>query len=147
MARVSDTMPAVSEPKDKRPYRDSRLAVNLRDLISYQADSVNAWATARGLNQSTINRIANGSMDCTVSLLFVIADATGYEPWQLLHPDFDPRATPPLADERAMRVAAIFSQISGEKDKRRAESIMEQFAPEEPAPAEHAPSSRHSHSG
>lgn len=140
-------MPAVSDTKDKRPHRDSRLAVNLRELIAYQSDSVNAWATARGLNQSTINRIANGTTDCTVSALFAIADATGYEPWQLLHPDFDPRATPPLADERAMRVAAIFSQINGEIDKRRAESIMEQFAPEESVPSEPLPSSRHSHSG
>ncbi len=67
--------------------------------------------------------------DASVSVLEQIEDKTGYAPWQLLHPDFNPVTMPPMMDPRAMRVAAIYAAIEDETDKRRAEAIMEQFAP------------------
>lgn len=114
----------------------SRLAVNLRRLIDHQADSVNAWCCRHELPQSTINKICRGQRDASVSVLEQIEDKTGYAPWQLLHPEFDPAVMPPAADPRAMRVAAIFSGITSAKDRDRAEAIMEQFAPvDAPSPA------------
>lgn len=112
-------------PSTQGDRYDSILAVNLRLLIERQAGgSVNAWATRTGLNQSTVNRIANGTRDATVSQLELIEEKTGYAPWQLLHPDFDPLKMPPMMEPRAMRIAAIFAALS-EADRRKAESIME----------------------
>ena len=108
----------------------STLAVNLRRLVDHQsAGSVNAWCTAHRLPQSTINKICTGQRSATVTVLEDIEERTGYAPWQLVHPDFDPVRMPPMMDPRAMRVAAIYANITDEKDKRRAEAIMEQFAP------------------
>lgn len=118
----------------------SRLATNLRALIDHQAGgSVNAWATARKLPQSTINKIANGSRGATVGQLEEIADAIGYAPWQLLHPEFAPATMPPMMDAHAMRVAAIYAGIADPALKLKAMAIMEQFddhalATSEPAP-------------
>ena len=114
------------------PLFDSRLATNMRRLIG--AQSVNAWCERFKLPQSTINKICRGTRDATVSVLETIEERTGYACWQLLHPDFDPRVSPPTADPRSMRVASIFASIQDDRDKLRAEAIMEQFAPTEPAP-------------
>ena len=121
----------------KGDLHDSRLASNLRRLIEHQCGgSVNAWCARWKLPQSTINKLCRGTRDATVSVLENIGDVTGYAPWQLLHPDFDPVTMPPMMDARAMRVAAIFSGITDQRDRDRAESIMEQFAPaDEPARA------------
>jgi hypothetical protein len=117
-------------------FYDSTLAKNLRKLTA-RAGSVNKWSQQHKVNQTTVNRIVNGTRDATCKLLETLAEKTGYAPWQLLHPDFDPLKSPPMLDERAMRVAAVFASIKLEADKRRAESIMEQFAPEErPTPVE-----------
>lgn len=114
----------------KGELHDSRLATNLRRLIEHQCGgSVNAWCARWKLPQSTINKLCRGTRDATVSVLENIGDATGYEPWQLLHPDFDPVTMPPMMDARAMRVAAIYAGITDQRDRDRAESIMEQFSP------------------
>lgn len=111
------------------PHYDSPIARSLRLLIERESEgSVNAWAKKYKLKQTTVNRISNGSNDVSVATLIDICDAIGYEPWQLLRPDFDPRVLPPMLDARAMRVAAIFAAIKSETDKRRAEAIMEQFS-------------------
>lgn len=113
---------------------ESRLAHNLRRLIAHEAGgSVNAWCAANPpLKQSTINKLVNGTRDASVSVLEDIEDATGYSAWQLLHPDFDPRRMPPMADARALRVAAIYAGIKEPMLRDKAEAIMEQFAPDQP---------------
>ena len=116
-------------PNAPRPHRDSPLARNLRALIDHQFDgSVKAWADHAQMNQSTVNRIVNGSTDATIAMLDRIAESTRYAPWQLLQDDFDPRTAPPVMDKRAMRVAAIYSSITSEQDRRRLEAIIEQFS-------------------
>lgn len=113
----------------KGPFYGSLFARNLRALIDHQCEgSVNAWAQRFGRNQTTVNRYATGMIAATMGQLEEVSEATGYAPWQLLHPEFDPRAMPPMLDARAMRVAAIFADIKDPKDKDRAEAIMEQFA-------------------
>lgn len=112
------------------PTYGSVLAVNLRQLVAHQSGgSVNAWSARHKLPQSTINKICTGQRSATLTVLEQIEDATGYAPWQLLHPDFDPVKMPPMMDDRAMRVAAIYANITDSRDKDRAEAIMEQFAP------------------
>lgn len=120
---------------------DTQLAHSLRMLIDRHGGSVNAWSIAMGLNQSTINRIANGDMDATCSKVAAIAEASGYAAWQLLHPDFDPRHMPTL-DMRALRIAAIYAGIKDPALKRKAEAIMERFD-ETPIPA---PTAKPAHS-
>jgi transcriptional regulator with XRE-family HTH domain len=109
----------------------SPIATNLRALAAQQfGGSINALAEKIDINQSTLNRYCNGSSDITMQKISEIADATGYAPWQLLHPDFDTRRMPPMMDARTMRVAAIFANIPDPKDRDRAEAIMEQFSPD-----------------
>jgi hypothetical protein len=121
------------------PHYDSVVARNLRALIDREAEgSVNAWATRHRLLQTTVNRIANGSSDCSVSTLLDICTATGYALWQLVRDDFDPRAVPPALDARAMRIAAIYASIKDDATKRIAEAVMEQFAGDQ-APADPPP--------
>jgi transcriptional regulator with XRE-family HTH domain len=70
-------------------------------LVKRSRLSVNAWAKKHLLTQTTINRIVNGELDPTYGLLAKIAQATGMEAWQLLHPQgkaasvqtFSPEAT------------------------------------------------------
>lgn len=134
--RLSDSAisPSMGRQSTARgEFYASPFATNLRALIKYQAaGSVNAWATRIGENQTTINRIANGEMNPSLARATTIAELAGYAAWQLMRPDFDPRTMPPMLDERAMRVAAIFASIPDDRDKDRAESIMEQFAPDGP---------------
>lgn len=108
----------------------SPIATNLRILMEQRFGSVNAFAQAIGINQSTLNRYCNGSIDITMEKVRTIAEKTGYQPWQLLHPDFDTRRMPPMMDARAMRVAAVFANIPDPRDRDRAEAIMEQFSPD-----------------
>ena len=108
----------------------SQIAANLRTLVAQRFDgSVNALASKIEVNQSTLNRYCNGSTDMTMAQLSRIAEKTGYAPWQLLHPEFDPRRMPPMMDKRTMRVAAVFAGITDPVDRDRAEAIIEQFAP------------------
>lgn len=112
------------------PDYQSVLAVNLRRLVAHQTGgSVNAWSARHKLPQSTINKICTGQRSATLTVLEQIQAATGYAPWQLLHPEFNPVRMPPMMDGQAMRVAAIYAHISNPLDKKRAEAIMEQFAP------------------
>jgi len=45
--------------------------------------SVNAWAKAHGMDQTTIQRLINGQ-DPRLSTVLRIAAAVGVQPWQLL---------------------------------------------------------------
>lgn len=56
---------------------------NLTYLIG--DSSVNAWAKAHGLGQTTIQRLLDGS-DPKLPMLEAIAEKTGIQPWQLLAP-------------------------------------------------------------
>lgn len=114
----------------KGPHYDTALARSLRLLIEREAENrVNRWALARKLNQTTVNSIANGSMDTKISTADKIAEASGYSLSQLLRDDFDPRTMAPAKDERAAYVASLFASIRDPKDRQRAEAIIEQFAP------------------
>ena len=109
----------------------SPIATNLRRLKDQQfGGSANAFALKIEMNQSTLNRYCNGTSDISMQQVGVIAEKTGYAPWQLLHPDFDTRRMPPMMDPRTMRVAAVFANIADPRDRDRAEAIMEQFSPD-----------------
>jgi hypothetical protein len=127
-------MHTMSRTKTERgPHHESLLAINLRRLVAAQTENgaVNAWVRRfDALGQTTINRICNGTADARIEMLVRIAEATGYEPWQLLHPEFSPDRMPPLHDPQAMRVAAIYASITDPAMKRKALAIMEQFAPD-----------------
>ncbi len=61
---------------------------NVLALIERSGLSVNAWALAHHLTQSTIARIAAGKMDPTTAMVQTIADAVGLQAWQLVAPNF-----------------------------------------------------------
>jgi transcriptional regulator with XRE-family HTH domain len=128
MARVTR-----SKPEKHTPFAD-----NLQRIIDKEAGgSTNAWCKSKGLAQNTVSRYLRGASDPQLAAVEMIAGAANYEPWQLLHPDFDPYGTPPMVDHEAMRVAAIFSAITSEPDRRRLRAIVEQFEdtlPKEPVP-------------
>ena len=127
----------MTKPTVHGPHYDTILARNVR-LLCERAGSVLAFSGRFKLNQSTINRIATGKQSATMGFLRTICAATGYLEWQLLHPDFHPRRMPPGADARAMQVAATFASIRSEADKKKAESLVEQFATFEDPPADEA---------
>lgn len=54
---------------------------------------------ASKIDQTTVGRIAKATMPTTVDTLDPLAVALGYEPWQLLVPDFDPANPPKLGAE------------------------------------------------
>ncbi len=142
-------MPKRQDPENfKNAYYGTVLARNVRACIEYECSgSVNAWvAKYPGLSQSTVNKIANGTQNPSVSVLEGIAEKTGYAAWQLLHPDFSPRTMPKLMDARAMRVAAIYSAITDEKERKRVGAIMEQFATEPQGTPEGSPKRTHARS-
>jgi len=107
---------------------ESVLARNLRALIAHQAEgSTNGWCLRHGLPQSTLNKVRNGMQGTTTTVLQQVEDATGYAAWQLLHPQFDPAAMPPMNNPRAMRVAAIFVGLE-KRDRDTIEALAENFA-------------------
>jgi transcriptional regulator with XRE-family HTH domain len=79
------------------PEGISPVAINLRVLIEASRQrTVNAWALRNDMVQSTVNRIVNGSMDPTASMLEAIARKFGLAAWQLLVPNLDPEDPPAL---------------------------------------------------
>lgn len=80
--------------RDARPTLNT-VQQNVKKLTD-SAKSVNAWAVAHKLTQTTINRIVIGKMDPTSETIELIAKAAGnLEPWHLLLPGLDPK-NPPL---------------------------------------------------
>jgi len=74
----------VSKAKEKAPPA-TVFHANLRRLIG--EESVNAWAKKHTLEQTTIQRLYDGS-DPKLSMIERIAGNVGAAPWQLLAPDF-----------------------------------------------------------
>ena len=72
------------------------VAANVRALIAYHQQSINAFCRSRGLVQTTVNRLVSGKMNPTATVIADIANAVGLQPWQLLVPDLDPRNPPVL---------------------------------------------------
>jgi hypothetical protein len=75
------------------------LAKNVRKLIANEAVdgspvSIRAWSMSKGLDTRLIDRIVKGENAVTVDTLGIVAANCGVPAWQLLHPDFDPTATP-----------------------------------------------------
>jgi hypothetical protein len=60
--------------------------------------SVNAWATAHGLDDKIMHRVL-GPRSITIVTLEQIARAAGLEPWQLLVPRLNPEYNQTLASE------------------------------------------------
>jgi len=87
---------------------------NLRRMIGEQ--SVNSWSKARGLEQTTIQRLYDGS-DPKLSMIERIAKAVHAEPWQLLAPGFQVN-NPPIMLARVQDLREVVPP-----------------APPEPAPA------------
>lgn len=100
--------------------------------------STNAWCKAKGLPQSTVSRWLAGTHDASLEQVERVAEATGFQPWQLLHPDFHPKRTPPLLDPEVARVAKIFSALEG-KERRHARASMELYDPQSATMADLAP--------
>jgi transcriptional regulator with XRE-family HTH domain len=105
-------------------------AENIRSLALHQQISINAWCLqypGTGIDQSTVSRILRGTQDASLEMVNRVAEATGFAPWQLLHPDFDPSREPPMLDADVMRVAYVFASIKDAVNRRRARAILEQF--------------------
>jgi transcriptional regulator with XRE-family HTH domain len=99
-------------PKQSGPTEDlSPVAINLRSLIAASRQrTVNAWAVRNEMVQSTVNRIVNGTMDPTVSMLEAIAKKFGLAAWQLLVPDLDPE-DPPVLRSASAQEKALFDKL------------------------------------
>ena len=105
-------------------------AENIRRLALHQQISINAWCLqypGAGIDQSTVSRILRGTQDASLEMVNRVAEATGFAPWQLLHPDFDPAREPPMLKADVMRVAYVYASIKDPANRRRARAIVEQF--------------------
>lgn len=121
----------MTRPTPDRPFAGSLFARNLKRLIDLQAEgSVNGWCRSKKLPQATINRIVIGTSDATTEMVAKIGAAAGYAPWQMLLPDFEPSAVPPTMNVKAMRIAAIYAQLSDARDQARMAAIAELFVPD-----------------
>ena len=97
------------------------LARNLNLLIDAAAPhgvkrSVRAWALGRELDVRLITRLAKGEHAVTLDILDDIASACGLQSWQLLLPDFDPRApqTMPITEEERKTLARLRRLLDAE---------------------------------
>lgn len=75
----SDSVASNRFPEPKTIFQ-----ANLQALIG--AASVNEWATAHNLVQTTVNRLVHGA-EPKLSMIELIADRTGREAWELLAPN------------------------------------------------------------
>lgn len=84
---------------------------NLQRLIRPNGKdiSVNQWAKAHKLDQSTINRLVNGQ-EPKLSMILAIAEKADLEPWALLVPGLDPR-NPPVLKESSESEKRLWNKI------------------------------------
>lgn len=94
-------LPSISQADRHKAIRDDSgmrkehmrpIQENIRRLLSLAQESVptltlNGWAVALGLDQSTIYRISEGTRDPSTDVVQAIADKLGVAAWQLLAPD------------------------------------------------------------
>lgn len=74
----------------------------LRDanpLLSTLPQLVSKGASSKG----TLDRITRSEVNVGIDHLEPLAAVYGVEPWQLLHPDFDPATAPPTAPREPLR--------------------------------------------
>lgn len=83
---------------------------NLKTLTD-TAPSVNSWAKARGLEQTTIQRLVNGA-DPRLSMILRIAKACGLEPWALPVDGLDPK-NPPIVRGASESERQLWAKIDG----------------------------------
>jgi hypothetical protein len=88
----------VASTDEKVPL--STFAANLKAVIGKR--SVNSWAKAHELTQTTINRIVNGKLDPTSRQIELIAERAGLFPYQLMVPNIDPQNPPVLREASDM---------------------------------------------
>jgi len=112
------------------PFYDTVLSTNLRRLIEHtEGGSVNAWTNRHGLNQSTINRVFNGTSDATVGELTKWCEAIGCVPEELLRTGFSPEKLGYTAlDIRSRRFAQAFASLQNEGDRLLVESLLTRLA-------------------
>jgi transcriptional regulator with XRE-family HTH domain len=70
------------------------LARNLNALMEWRGTANRRLATACGIGEGSIQRIRRGQAAATLTTIEAIAKHFGFEPWQLLIEDFDPRQPP-----------------------------------------------------
>lgn len=72
------------------------LARNLNALMDWRGTANRRLAAACGVGEGSIQRIRRGQTAATLSTIEAIARHFGFEPWQLLVEDFDPKQPPHL---------------------------------------------------
>lgn len=116
---VKALTPKASRHHSEVTEQDSQASVfreNIKVLIG--DGSVNAWAKAHGLEQTTVNRIVNGETDPKLSMIERVAKALRVEVWQLLVPGFKLDDRPELrssarstAEDLADRMDRVLSEL------------------------------------
>lgn len=93
-------------------FRDNLIAVIGKDR------SVNSWAKEHGLEQTTVQRIVNGTHEPKLSMIERVARALGVEAWQLMVPGFSLTDRPVLqasdrtaADHLAARMEQVIAEL------------------------------------
>lgn len=81
----------------KSPSAVAVLARNLNALMEWRGTANRRLAQACGVGEGSIQRIRRGQTAATLTTLEAIAKHFGFEPWQLLIEEFDPRQPPQLA--------------------------------------------------
>lgn len=77
--------------------------------------SLNAWATARDLDDKIMHRVL-GPRSITVVTLEHIARSEGLQPWQLLVPKLNPESPPPIATELSVLAVDLARALDKIKD-------------------------------
>lgn len=126
---------------DGMPNRSSieRFRAALQVLLGERTQ--NSSAKSLGLKQRTLNAYIRGDRaDVRLSTLDKVAEAGGYQGWQILVPGFDPRRPPALAGDTAVvaatddeRALLAYYRSLGPEGKRALLSvrIMDNATPEE----------------
>jgi transcriptional regulator with XRE-family HTH domain len=73
------------------------LARNLNVLMDWRGTANRRLAKDCGVGEGSIQRIRRGQTAATLATIEAIAHYFGFEPWQLLTEDFDPRQPPQLS--------------------------------------------------
>lgn len=131
----------------RRPVRPLNTAQqNIRDVIEASGSTVNNWAAAHGLVQSTVYRTVIGEHDPSTTMLAEFAKAIGVRPWELLYPALSGLPKPAGASSLSPKAHALglaLDRMTDEQRRARAYALALQIIQFEnegaPPPLPHAP--------
>jgi plasmid maintenance system antidote protein VapI len=85
-------------------------AANLQKVVARLGGSVNGAATSWKVPTKTLESVLKGQRIPTLDTAERLANAAGYQLWQMISPNFDP-ANPPILRAVTQQEAALYERL------------------------------------